>query len=124
MGETKSLGARLFEAVEGAQGYAFVSDAVAHLPTRKYWRPPASPLSRRTAAPASSATSCGRTEERPMPETTNLHKRVANEAALPSTVHCPHCGAQEDVNPSYCLAHGWPRCCGLTMHLGPRPDDA
>lgn len=46
-----------------------------------------------------------------------------NAVGLSSTVHCTACGAQEDVNPAYCLAHGWPKCCGLTMRLGPLPED-
>jgi len=32
-------------------------------------------------------------------------------------VKCPTCGKEETVDFGYCLANGWPRCCGYTMQL-------
>lgn len=45
-----------------------------------------------------------------------IHQAIAED--LPTIVHCTACGHQETVDPAHCLATGWPRHCGETMHLG------
>lgn len=34
-----------------------------------------------------------------------------------SLVRCLECGREAHVNFAFCLKHGWPKCCGLTMDL-------
>ena len=48
-----------------------------------------------------------------------IHQRIAEDAGLAGrrTVTCTECGATLVVDGGYCLAHGWPKCCGYTMML-------
>ena len=37
---------------------------------------------------------------------------------MPRFCICRSCGSRVEVDPSECLRHGWPLCCGKTMYLG------
>jgi hypothetical protein len=47
----------------------------------------------------------------------NLHANIARDAGLPNVVWCRECGRSQGVDPGYCLAHGWPKCCEATMTI-------
>ncbi|MGB3478361.1 MAG: hypothetical protein WBB67_04290 [bacterium] len=32
-------------------------------------------------------------------------------------VWCKKCGRSVKIDPAYCLQHGWPECCGVTMTI-------
>lgn len=32
-------------------------------------------------------------------------------------VYCHECGTKRKVDSAFCLANGWPKCCGKTMSL-------
>ncbi len=53
-----------------------------------------------------------------------VHRKIANDA-LPNVnrVYCRVCGSSEPVDAAYCLAHGWPRCCGATMTIDKLKED-
>ena len=57
--------------------------------------------------------------KRLMTNVRNLHSSIANDVwgAGNKLVTCRICGNQEEINPAYCLAHGWPKCCGYTMTI-------
>ncbi len=46
-----------------------------------------------------------------------IHQNIAQDVwgTNQLTVTCRTCGDQKEVDPSHCLAHGWPKCCGYTM---------
>ena len=46
-----------------------------------------------------------------------IHSRIAADVWGKETgeVYCLKCGRAKEVNYAYCLAHGWPECCGETM---------
>lgn len=48
----------------------------------------------------------------------NIHQSVAQEV-FPniSKVYCKTYKNELEVDPAYCLAHGWPKCCGYTMTI-------
>jgi len=52
---------------------------------------------------------------------TNLHERIVNDV-WPNGVnlHCPGCDKREHCDVAAAaeyLAHGWPKCCGVTMQI-------
>ena len=49
----------------------------------------------------------------------NLHSKIAEDVYGKGnrSVYCKTCGREKIVDPAFCLAHGWPRCCGYTMSL-------
>lgn len=49
-------------------------------------------------------------------DTKSMYRDMAK--GMGRQVTCPICGRIEDVDPEHCLKHGWPMCCGHTMHLG------
>lgn len=38
-------------------------------------------------------------------------------------VKCIHCGKEKQVNFTYCLGHGWDKCCNYTMRLMTKAKD-
>jgi len=38
-------------------------------------------------------------------------------ANLPNAVFCRVCGKTKQIDPAYCLRHGWEKCCFRTMSL-------
>ena len=48
-----------------------------------------------------------------------LEWNTAREAGWPNEGWCRTRGANQRVDPAYCLAHGWPKCekCGYTMTI-------
>jgi len=50
-----------------------------------------------------------------------IHDKVAKDAGLPDVVWCRECGLSQQIAPGYCLAHGWPKCCGATMTIDTPP---
>lgn len=51
--------------------------------------------------------------------TKGIHQKIVDD--VPSLqsgkVTCRTCGNSQTVDPSQCLASGWPKCCGSTMSL-------
>ena len=54
-----------------------------------------------------------------IPDLSGIHAKIAKDANLPNEVWCRTCGARQEIDPAYCLAHGWPKCekCGYTMTI-------
>ena len=47
-----------------------------------------------------------------------LHDAIARDVPELNHVYCTVCGHEMDVEGGDCLRHGWPKCCGKTMHCG------
>lgn len=59
-------------------------------------------------------------------ELKNLHGNIAADVwPGGSWLHCPICDRWERISSAQCgyyLGHGWPKCCGHTMHTNDKPD--
>lgn len=55
----------------------------------------------------------------------NIHGGIAADVwPNGATVTCSECGRTETLSTGecgYCLGHGWPTCCGLTMTMETNP---
>ncbi len=51
--------------------------------------------------------------------TSRLHQSIVEDVPQlkRGRVWCHHCGRTQPVDSGYCLAHGWPTCCGATMSI-------
>lgn len=49
-----------------------------------------------------------------------MYKTIVNccDELKRNQVWCTHCGKTlKNIDSSYCLEHGWPKCCGETMSI-------